>query len=72
MKTLKKWNSKGRWIYKGEKARAFNKNGKALFAKSQTYKPLSFSERYDKYCTAEFIDVFGIDHSDVADLPCGY
>jgi hypothetical protein len=71
-RTLKAWNKKGRWVIKGEKALSFNKKGKALFAKDQTYKPVSYAERYDKDCTAEFIDAFGVDHSDVADLPCGY
>lgn len=37
LKSLKKWNSKGRRIHKGSKAKAFNEHGVALFSKEQTY-----------------------------------
>ncbi len=70
MKTFKKWNKKGRYIFRGEKAQGFNKKGKALFHKSQTYIPVLDYEPYEN--GLEYTDAFGEDHSSFAGIPDGY
>ncbi len=73
LRTMKQWNKRGLWIITGSKAKGFTKNGKALFSKDQTARPLTREERWgNKTSHGEFIDCFGEDHSDFADLPCGY
>lgn len=73
IRTFKKWNKKGFRIIPGSKAIGFNKNGKPLFLESQVYKAVKSSlENYYDKPYGEFVDAFGIDHSDVAGLPEGY
>ena len=71
IRTYKKWNKLGRYIFSGSKAIGFTKKGNPLFRKDQTYIPQV--DDYN-YITGgrEYTDAFGEDHSYVAGLPDGY
>ena len=48
LKTYRKWQKKKRQVQRGEKAQAFNRKGKALFARSQTKPILEADYYYEK------------------------
>jgi len=71
IRTYKKWNKKGRYIFTGSKAIGFTKKGNPLFRKDQTYVPEAPEYNYTGG-RREYTDAFGVDHSDAAGLPDGY
>lgn len=55
LRTYRKWQKRGRQVARGERARSFNENGKALFTKSQTYIPCVYT-RADYECRIDMSD----------------